>query len=125
MPHECVKHWKNCADKDGYLDWNSFSNGLKSALQEDSSRLTRASKPDMPRSKAEQRLASLRLKGAVGQSVSPPLGKVTAADIESFLSECSRDVLNKALKKMRKEVYKGQLSLHRAASNPQNKSNGM
>ncbi len=78
----------------------------------------------MPRSKAEQRLASIRLKGVPGQSAPPPLGKVTAADIESFLSECDRDVLNKALKKLRKEVYKGQLSLHRAASNPRNKSAG-
>ena len=97
---------------------------MQAALFEDSSRLARAGKPDIPRSKAEQKLASLRLKGVAGQGGPPPMGKVTAGEIESFLSECERDVLMKALKRMRKEVYKGQLSLHHGASSPRRISVG-
>ena len=121
-----MRHWTRCANKDGYIDWEGFSTGLQLALSEDTARLTRVNKSDIPRSKAEQRLASLRLKGAAGQG-SPPLSQVAATDIESFLSECNREVLMQSLRRMRKEVYRGQLSMHRmtvTAGDSPKKSNG-
>jgi len=93
------------------LDWSAFSVGLHLALSEDSTRIHRLSDSE-PQSKAEQKLARLRLKGSPS-AAAQPLSKVTQADIEGFITECNKEALMKALKRMRKDTYKTQLSLHR------------
>ena len=119
IPEGCVKHWKSCADKDGYLDWDKFSTGIQLALKEDGSRLSRDSEAELPQSEAERKLRALRQakKDHTGslnsEQAMTPLSRVGAEEIEMFLSACSRDKLTKALTRLRKDLYKGQLSIHR------------
>ena len=126
IPDGCMKQWKSCADKDGYLDWDKFSTGLQLALKEDASRLSRDGEAELPQSEAERKLRALRQakKEHTGSEQTtrstPPLSPVGAEEIEMFLSACSREKLTKTLTRLRKDLYKGQLSIHRLTTSSTN-----
>lgn len=108
LPRGCVRFWQQSANAEGLIDWESFSNGLKTALEADASRLAKG-ELHTP-SQAEQKLQSL----VVGEHQS--VAQVTAGEIERFLSSCQTAGLVKALSRAGRDVHRWQVSIHKLGS---------
>ena len=108
LPRGCVRFWQQSANADGLIDWGSFSNGLKAALEADASRLAKGELH--PPSQAEQKLQFL----VAGEHQS--VAKVTAGEIERFLSSCQTAGLVKALSRAGRDVHRWQVSIHKLGS---------
>ena len=106
LPRGLPEQWRTAADDNGYLDWENFSSALKKALEEDKPRLSRNES-----SRSEENPSAQRQ-----QQFANRAPRVTAEEIETFLSSCRGDVLVQALGRTRKEVYKCQMSLHELES---------
>lgn len=108
LPRGCVRFWQQSANAEGLIDWGSFSNGLKAALEADASRLAKGELH--PPSQAEQKLQSL----VAGEHQS--VAKVTAGEIERFLFSCQTAGLVKALSRAGRDVHRWQVSIHKLGS---------
>lgn len=108
LPRGCVRFWQQSANTEGLIDWEGFSNGLKTALESDASRLAKG-ELHVP-SEAEQKLQSLM--AGEHQSVA----QVTAGEIERFLSSCQTAGLVRALSRAGRDVHRWQVSIHKLGS---------
>lgn len=106
LPRGLPEQWRTATDDNGYLDWEKFSSALKKALEEDKPRLSRNESSRSAENPSAQRK----------QQFANRAPRVTAEEIETFLSSCRGDVLVQALGRTRKEVYKCQMSLHELES---------
>lgn len=109
LPQGCVKEWSAQANKDGYLDWDGFSQGLVKALESDATRLRKIASVQTPPTDAKRMLQG------EGHGSFPMKG-VECREIEEFLCRCEGRNLVQALAQARKEVYRCQMSLHQLAA---------
>lgn len=102
LPQDCEKFWRQSANSEGFLDWESFSTGLEKALKDDKERLRkekhRTASHDVRRSRVAAR---------------SPIAQVTSGEIEGFLSSCQTSNLVKALAKAGRDVHRWQASIHK------------
>ena len=103
LPRGCVQFWRESANAEGLIDWDSFSNGLERALKSDASRLRKGEL--LP--SEDQSLVSGR-----HQSIA----HVTAGEIERFLSLTHAESLVRALSRAGRDVHRWQVSIHRLNS---------
>ena len=109
LPRGLSEQWRTAADDNGYLDWEKFSSALKKALEEDKPRLSRNELTSTSRHEGNP-------SAHPEQKIANRAPRVTAEEIETFLSDCRGDVLVQALSRTRKDVYKCQMSLHKLES---------
>lgn len=98
-----MEEWSAQANKDGYLDWESFSLGLAKALQTDASRLRKMA--DVPPTEAVRMMQASKRRGSLLEK------GVESREIEEFLCRCEVGKLVQALALARKEVYRCQMQL--------------
>ena len=111
LPRGLVEQWRSSADDSGYLDWEKFSAAVEKALEEDKHRLSTSGRT--PQAAGDERNKMESSPQKKDRSLAP---RVSAGEIEAFLSMCRGDVLAQALSRTRKEVYKCQMSLHQLES---------
>ena len=105
-----MQQWSAQANKDGYLDWDGFSQGLVKSLEADAARLKKMATVQTPPTDADK---SLQGKG------------VESREIEEFLCRCEGRSLVQALAQARKEVYRCQMSLDQLAEERSNAGEGV
>lgn len=107
LPQDCEKFWRQSANSDGFLDWESFSTGLEKALKNDKERLRKE------KHHTATHVQSLRSFQVARKS---PIAQVTSGEIEGFLSSCQTGNLVKALAKAGRDVHRWQTSIHNQKS---------
>lgn len=105
LPQDCEKFWRQSANSEGFLDWESFSTGLEKALKDDKERLK----------KEKHRTASHDVHSHRSFQVAArsPIAQVTSGEIEGFLSSCQTGNLVKALAKAGRDVHRWQAFIHK------------
>ena len=91
LSRACESFWRRTSTADGFLDWEGFSGGLRSALKD--------------RSEKRQ-----HLEPGAGRR---PVAQVTSGEIERFLSSCHPECLAKGLAKAGREMHRWQVSIQK------------
>ena len=103
LPRGCVEFWRESANAEGLIDWESFSSSLERALKADASRLHEG---ELLRSEDQSLVSGKR------QSIA----HVTAGEIERFLSLSHAGSLVRALSRAGRDVHRWQVSIHKLNS---------